>query len=108
MDVATGQPASVPISDAPDTLPDRRFLTGRRLGVLVGIAMVLALLVFFVADNFVLVQMRLFTVRIQARLAWLIVIPFALGLALGWSAHAARMWMRRRANQAGSSVERSG
>ena len=76
--------------------PAHRFLSGRRLGVLVGLAVVLALLAFFVADNFVLVQVRVFTVRIQARLAWVMVMPFVLGIGIGWGAHAGRAWWRNR------------
>jgi uncharacterized membrane protein YidH (DUF202 family) len=68
------------------------FLTWRRVLALVAVAVALTALVFFVADNFVLVQIRLFTLRIQARLAWALIVPMALGIALGWVAHAA--WQR--------------
>ena len=77
------------------------FLTIRRLMLLVALAIVLALLVFFVADNFVLVQIRVFTLRIQARLAWAVIVPLVAGFGLGWLAHALhggwQGWRRRNA-----------
>ena len=71
------------------------FLTNRRLLWLVGLALFLALLVLFIADNFVLAEMRLFTLRIRARLAWLLLVPFLIGIALGVSGGS----MRRRQDQ---------
>ena len=62
---------------------DRRLLTYRRLMVIVGMALALALLVLFIADNFVLIEIRLFTIRIRARLAWAMVVPLLIGLAVG-------------------------
>ncbi len=43
----------------------------------------LAMLVFFVADNFVLVEVRLFTFQRQMRLAWALLIAFAVGALFG-------------------------
>ncbi len=43
----------------------------------------LALLVFFIADNFVLVDVRLFTFQRRMRLAWALVIAFAVGALFG-------------------------
>ncbi len=43
----------------------------------------LALLVFFIADNFVLVDVRLFTFQRQIRLAWALLIAFAVGALFG-------------------------
>ncbi len=50
---------------------------------LVLVATGLALLVFFVADNFVLVEVRLFTFQRQMRLAWALLIAFAVGALFG-------------------------
>lgn len=72
--------------------PNKQFLTNRRMLWLVGLALFLALLVLFIADNFVLVEMRLFTLRIRARLAWLLLVSLLIGIALGLSVGS----MRRR------------
>lgn len=53
----------------------RRFLTNR----LVVAAVVLALLVLFIADNFVLIEVRLLATRVQVRLAWALLGAFLLG-----------------------------
>ena len=81
----------------PERAPSRSrtILTNRRLLWLVGVAIFLALLVLFIADNFVLVEMRLFTLRIRARLAWLLIVPFLLGIALGLAAGEIRHRRRR-------------
>ncbi|MDQ3654034.1 MAG: LapA family protein [Chloroflexota bacterium] len=50
---------------------------------LVLLATGLGLLVFFVADNFVLVDVRLFTFQRQMRLAWALLIAFAVGALFG-------------------------
>lgn len=71
---------------------NKQFLTNRRMLWLVGLALFLALLVLFIADNFVLVEMRLFTLRIRARLAWLLLVSLLIGIALGLSVGS----MRRR------------
>ncbi|MGB3330378.1 MAG: hypothetical protein WBA46_15565 [Thermomicrobiales bacterium] len=76
---------------APD---DQPLLTLRRLAVLALTAILLVGLVFFVADNFVLVQIRVFTLRIQARLAWALIVPLVGGMMLGWFAHG--LWRRMR------------
>lgn len=47
------------------------------------VAIGLALMVFFVADNFVLVDVRLFTYERQIRLAWALLIAFAAGALFG-------------------------
>jgi hypothetical protein len=44
----------------------------------------LVLAVVFAAANFVLVDLRLFVVTIQLRLAWVVLVPALLTLALGW------------------------
>ncbi|MGN6485317.1 MAG: LapA family protein [Thermomicrobiales bacterium] len=80
-----------PHDDLPVPEP-RPFLTWRRLLVLVAVAILLVALVVFMADNFVLVQIRIFTLRIQARLAWALLVPLLLGIGLGWMAHLA--WQR--------------
>jgi uncharacterized integral membrane protein len=64
----------------------RRLLTNRRLLGLVAAALLLALLTLFVADNFVLVEIRLVNLRIEARLAWALLVPTAAGLAIGYLA----------------------
>lgn len=60
-----------------------RFLTWRRLAALVAATAVLSLTVFFVADNYVLVEVRIFTFEVQARLAWALIIAFAIGALAG-------------------------
>jgi len=92
------RPAAAP-PPAPEAAPARRpILTFRRLLGLVAVAVLLVALVFFVADNFVLVQIRLFTLRIQARLAWALIVPLLLGGLIGWWAHAfVRRWRGIRA-----------
>lgn len=57
----------------------RRFLTNRLLAWLVAAAVVLALLVLFIADNFVLIEVRLLATRVQVRLAWALLGAFLLG-----------------------------
>ena len=47
------------------------------------VAIGLAALVFFVADNFVLVDVRVFTYERQMRLAWALLIAFAAGALVG-------------------------
>ena len=61
----------------------RTILTTRRLLWIIGIATFLALVVLFVADNFVLVQVRLVNLRIEMRLAWALLITFLLGTLAG-------------------------
>lgn len=66
----------------------RTILTTKRLLWLVGVAIFLALVVLFVADNFVLIEVRLLNLRIEMRLAWALLITFLLGtlsgLLLAW------------------------
>jgi hypothetical protein len=38
----------------------------------------------FAAGNFVLVEVHVFTLAFQARLAWVVLVPAGLMLALGW------------------------
>lgn len=64
----------------------RRLLTNRRLVGLVVAACLSALLVLFVLDNFVLIEIRLVNLRIQMRLAWAIIISVLGGAALGFLA----------------------
>ena len=70
----------------------RQILTNRRVAGLVAVAALFALLAVFVADNFVLTQVRLFTVTFQVRLAWALVIAFVSGAVIG--ALLARYWYR--------------
>lgn len=72
----------------------RTILTNRRVGLLVAAAIVLGLCAFFVADNFVLVEVRIFTFELQVRLAWALVIAFWLGAVSGVAG--AYLWWRRR------------
>lgn len=63
---------------------DERRLTNRRLVLLVVMALLASLLMLFVADNFVLTEVRFFNRGIQMRLAWAMIIPLAIGLSIGW------------------------
>ena len=47
------------------------------------VAAVLVAVVFFVAANFVLVEVRLFGLRFEVRLAWAVVLPAALAFGAG-------------------------
>lgn len=93
----SGEPSAAPAASPPPAPTPQTpvaaatatpFLTVRRLLWLVGIACVLVLLVLFVADNFVLVQIRVFTLRVQTRLAWALIVPLLLGGVIGWGGHA--------------------
>lgn len=66
--------------------PREPILTNRRIAALVIIAIVLAFLALFVADNFVLVEIRLVNLHIRARLAWAVLLPFAFGAVAGYLA----------------------
>ncbi len=63
--------------------PPSRWLGNRLLVVMVALAVLLLLLVLFVADNFVLIEVRLVVTRIQMRLAWALIIAFLLGILAG-------------------------
>ncbi|MGC4105200.1 MAG: hypothetical protein QM753_02445 [Thermomicrobiales bacterium] len=83
-------------SAEPTAVTGTPLLTYRRLLLLVVVALALIALVLFVADNFVLVQIRLFTLRIQARLAWALIVPLLLGIGIGWTGHGVVARARRR------------
>ena len=70
--------------------PREPFLSNRRVFGLTMVAAFLVLLVLFAADNFVLIEVRLFTVRIQMRLAWALLIPLVGGSVAGFIA--GRFW----------------
>jgi hypothetical protein len=63
---------------------ERRLLTNRRLVWLVAVAVVSTLVMFFVADNFVLTEIRFFNRGIQVRLAWVMIIPLLAGGSIGY------------------------
>ncbi len=64
----------------------RRLITNGRLFGLVVAALLSILLVLFVLDNFVLIEIRLANARIQMRLAWAIIISVLGGVGLGFLA----------------------
>ena len=73
----------------------RRWRPGRAtriVGWLVLAALTLSLLVLFIADNFVVVEVRLFTVHRPVRLAWALLLAFGSGLVMG--ALVVRLWRR--------------
>lgn len=76
--------------------PQRTFLTLRRLGALVAIAVVLGALALFVADNYVVVGVRLMNLRIEMRLAWALLLAFLLGGVAGYAV----AWRRNRHRRA--------
>ncbi len=63
-----------------------RLLTNRGLLGLVLVAVLMILLVLFVADNFVLVEIRLLIFRIHMRLAWALLLALLGGAAIGFLA----------------------
>ena len=64
--------------------PGGQLLTTRRMLGLVAATMLLGLCTLFVADNFVLVDVRIIAIDIQMRLAWALLIPAVGGFALGY------------------------
>lgn len=58
-------------------------MTNRRLLWLVGLALFLVLLIFFIAENFVLVEIRLIVTRVWVRLVWALLATFLIGLVIG-------------------------
>ncbi len=63
---------------------ERRLLTNRRLLWLVIFAVLAAMLMLFVADNFVLTEIRFFNRGIQVRLAWAMILPLLAGGLIGY------------------------
>lgn len=63
-----------------------QMLTIRRMLGLVATTILLGLFTLFVADNFVLVDVRIIAIDIQMRLAWALLIPAIGGFALGYLA----------------------
>jgi uncharacterized integral membrane protein len=61
--------------------PKRQRRRAARLGAL---AVVLVLLVLFVAENFLTVEVRFFVSKTETRLAWALLTAAALGLAVGF------------------------
>lgn len=68
------------MSAVPDEKRARRNWTVR----LVVLAVVLALLVVFVAENFSEVEVRLFVTKERTRLAWALLIASTLGFVIGY------------------------
>jgi uncharacterized integral membrane protein len=50
---------------------------------LVSTAVALAMLVFFIAENFVVVEVRLLTRHVELRLAWAVLLTGLLGILIG-------------------------
>jgi membrane protein YqaA with SNARE-associated domain len=65
------------------TTPRRHVLTNRRLAGLFVVTTLVAIIVLFVADNFVMVRVRLLTLDGQMRLAWVMLSTLLIGMALG-------------------------
>jgi len=63
---------------------------------LVVLAAIMVVLVYFVADNFVIVEVRLFGIHRPIRLAWLILLTFAFGAVAGAASLALWTSLRRR------------
>jgi uncharacterized membrane protein YoaK (UPF0700 family) len=61
-----------------------QMLTIRRMLGVVATTVLLGLFTLFVADNFVLVDVRIITIDIQMRLAWALLIPAIGGFVLGY------------------------
>ncbi len=71
------------MSEIAATPPRTRFLTNRRLAWLFLVTAIVAVIAFFVADNFVIVNVRILTWQIQARLAWVMLSCLVIGMVLG-------------------------
>lgn len=82
------------MSDVAAAAPRSRFLTNRRLAWLFLVTAIVAVIAFFVADNFVIVNVRILTWQIQARLAWVMLACLAVGMLLGWAL--TLLWRRGR------------
>jgi uncharacterized integral membrane protein len=63
---------------------ERRLLTNRRLLWLVIVAVLAALVMLFIADNFVLTEIRFLNRGIQVRLAWAMILPLLAGGLIGY------------------------
>lgn len=63
---------------------NERLLTNRRLLWLVIVAVLAVLVMLFVADNFVLTEIRFFNRGIQVRLAWAMILPLLTGGLIGY------------------------
>jgi hypothetical protein len=61
---------------------------------LVVAAAALMLLVLFIADNFVVIEVRVFTIHTTARLAWVLLLTFSLGALSGIACYALWRWRR--------------
>ncbi len=61
----------------------RRMVTNRALAWFVGTALFLVLLIFFIAENFVLVEIRQIVTRVEVRLAWALLVAFLIGGVTG-------------------------
>ncbi len=72
----------------------KHVLSNRRLVWLFLVTAIVALVAFFVADNFVIVNVRILTWQIQARLAWVMLTCLVIGVVLG--AALALLWRRGR------------
>ena len=74
--------------------PRKHFLTNQRLAWLFAVTAIVAVIAFFVADNFVIVHVRVLTWQIQARLAWVMLSCLVIGAVLG--AALMLLWRRTR------------
>jgi hypothetical protein len=74
--------------------PPEPFLSNRRLGWLLLVTVLVGVVTFFVADNFVIVDVRVFTLDIQTRLAWVMLICLLLGMTVGAALMALWRWRR--------------
>jgi hypothetical protein len=70
------------MNDARDA-KQRPFLSNRRLGWLAAVTAMVVAIAFFVADNFVIVRVRVFTLDLQVRLAWVMLVCLLCGMVIG-------------------------
>lgn len=75
--------------------PPGTFLSNRRLGWLLLITALIGVVTFFVADNFVIVDVRVLTFDVQTRLAWVMLLCLLIGMAVGAALMALWRWRRR-------------
>lgn len=74
--------------------PPTPFLSNRRLGWLLLVTALVGVVTFFVADNFIIIDVRILTFNFQTRLAWIMLMCLLVGMMLGAGLVALWRWRR--------------